>query len=280
MTAWWQHLPEHIDPIAFTVGFFSVHWYALLWLLGLLSAWYIGKKYRTRFSPKLSDEEYENLVLIVFVGALLGGHLGYGLLYQPEFFLRHPVQFFFPYDIATGIWTGIRGMSFYGGLVGVSLALCWYAKRWQKNFSLLADLIALAAPVALFFGRLGNFLNQELPGRLAEVPWGMYFPGVSPLGSLRHPSTLYEALTEGVLLFSLLLFASRKTSQPGQLTALFLIGYGTFRFFLEYFRELDLGTDFIFGYFTFGQILSLITALSGALFLLWLQKKRRVTIVV
>ncbi len=283
MMAWWQNIYGYIDPIAFKVGFFSVHWYALFWLFGFISVWFAAKRLRLKNLGVLTEKEWGDVLLFLFIGALLGGHIGYGLLYQPLNFFYYPLQFFSPYSFETGNWIGIRGMSFYGGLIGVGIALGFQARKYQKDFLVLADFVSLLAPVALFFGRLGNFFNHELPGRITVVPWGIHIPVLSHeaipfMETLRHPSALYEAFGEGVILFVLLLSISRKTSQPGQLTAFFLVGYGTFRFFLEYFRELDLGTNFIFEYFTFGQILSLITALSGALFLLWLRKKRRVTI--
>lgn len=277
MVGWWQNLYGYVDPIAFTVGFFSVHWYALFWIFGFVSIWYVSKRWQKRFNT-LTEKEWEDALLGVFIGALLGGHVGYGLLYQPELFFTDPIQFFSPYHFETETWIGIRGMSFYGGLIGVGIALFFQARRMQKDFLVLADFASLLAPLGLFFGRLGNFLNQELPGRLTTLPWGIYFPEVSPVGMLRHPSSLYEALNEGVILFLLLWFVSRRSLLPGGLTAFFLLGYGLLRFCGEYLRELDPGSTLFFGSFTFGQLLSMMSILSGVILLFWLRQKSRGTI--
>ena len=227
-----------------------------------------------------TEKEWNDVLTFLFIGALLGGHLGYGIFYQPLNSFYYPLQFFFLFSFGTGIWIGIRGMSFYGGLIGVVVVLWFQARKYKKNFLVLADLVSLLAPVALFFGRLGNFFNHELPGRITTVPWGMYIPVLPKdvmffMEDLRHPSALYEAFGEGVILFFLLLFLSRKPLAPGMLASSFLIGYGVIRFILEFFRELDLGSSFLLGVFTFGQILSFLSILFGSILLLWLTRKNR-----
>lgn len=275
MQEWWQHLPAHIDPIVFTVGFFSLRWYALSWLAGLSLSFLFAKRWLKEQEITLKEEELFDLFLVLFLGAIVGGHLGYAFLYRPELLFLNPLGFFWPYDHEQGVWTGIAGMSFHGGVIGVVVALFLFAKRYQQDFFRLADLAALSAPIALFFGRVGNFLNQELPGRVTEVSWGMYFPGVFPPETLRHPSTLYEAFGEGLILFFTLLLFRRYFRIPGQLSGFFLMSYGLIRFSLEYFREPDPGVALLFSELTRGQVLSLFLIVSGALYSLWLVRKNR-----
>lgn len=271
MSFYWQHIPEQINPIAFTIGFFSVHWYALCWLLGAAGSFILAKHMRTFFAIKLSDEEILDLFLTIFFGAYLGGHIGYGLLYRPDIFFAQPVQFFLPYTLSDG-FRGISGMSFHGGLVGVVIALYFFARKKEQDYFLLADLLCFVAPVAIFFGRIGNFMERELYGRITQTAWGMHFPGV-PGGHLRHPSTLYEAFGEGVLLFLFLFFLRRRHSSPGQLIAWFFIGYGLIRFFIEYFREPDQGLVPIFNLLTRGQFFSIFLVFFGIVILVWSGRK-------
>ena len=268
---WWQRIPEQINPIAFTVGFFSVHWYALCWLFGVVGAFFLAKRMRTFFAIKLSDEDVFDLFLAIFFGAYLGGHIGYGLFYRPDIFLVQPVQFFLPYT-SSGGFTGISGMSFHGGLIGVIIALYFFVRKKEQDYFLLADLLCFVAPVAIFFGRIGNFMERELYGRVTQSAWGMHFPGVLG-GHLRHPSALYEALGEGLLLFLFLFFLRRRCSSHGRLTAWFLIGYGSIRFFIEYFREPDRGLALVFNLLTRGQFFSLLLIFSGSVILVWLGGK-------
>lgn len=267
----WQHIPLYIHPIAFSVGFFSIYWYALFLLTGFFLSfsflmWWSKK---TNFPP----EDLWDIATSVFLGALIGGRLGYALFYNLEYFLEKPLALFIPYDFTAHVWTGISGMSFHGGFIGVILALLWWTRKRKQSFWKIADMMALAVPITLFFGRLGNFFTGELYGRLTERPWGMFFQGAFPSNALRHPSELYEAFLEGILLFLILIFASRKVSFPGMLSGLFIIGYATLRFFVEYFRAPDEHIGFIFGYFTLGQLLSLYMFFGGVVLFLWLKRR-------
>lgn len=266
---WWQHLPGQIDPIVFTVGFLSLRWYALMWLAGLALAWFMAR--RLASSLLLPAESWFDLFFSLFLGAWLGGRIGFALWYRPDWFLAHPMSIILPFA-SDGSWTGISGMSFHGGLLGVVAALYWFSRRHRLNFLLLADIVALVAPLALFSGRIGNFLNLELYGRVTSVPWGMYFPGVIP-STLRHPSTLYEALLEGVLLFAVLFIVRSRIHLAGGLSALFLVIYGILRFLVEYVREPDRGVVLLYGVLTRGQALSLVMIASGALLFLWLRRQ-------
>ncbi|MCC2645915.1 MAG: prolipoprotein diacylglyceryl transferase [Burkholderiales bacterium] len=221
-----------IDPVAFSLGKLKVHWYGIMYMVGFLSFLYIGKyrvkKYGHSFlTVKLVDDT----LFYAALGVVLGGRLGYCLFYQPMFYLLHPLNI-----IKT--WDG--GMSFHGGLLGVMLATYLFARKNNSTFFELSDFIAPIVPVALFFGRIGNFINGELWGKIttAGIPWAMVFPQSGTMLP-RHPSQLYEALGEGIILATFLLIYSGKPRKIGQTSAMFLIGYGIIRFVIEYFREPD-----------------------------------------
>ncbi|MBP9727987.1 MAG: prolipoprotein diacylglyceryl transferase [Candidatus Moranbacteria bacterium] len=276
--SFWQHLPEQIHPIAFTVGFFSVHWYALCWLTGFFFALLLVIRYRKKFCPGLSEEDAVDLLLFLFLGAFIGGHLGYAFFYRPDIFLADPIGYFVPYHFATG-WSGISGMSFHGGLIGVVLALLFFVTKRKLNFLAVADLVSFVAPVALFFGRIGNFLAGELYGRMTDVSLGMYFPGAPGGYALRHPSALYEALGEGLVLWGILLLVTRYQKFPGEVSAWFLIGYSCVRFLVEYVREPDRGVALLYDVLTRGQVLSVLVFVGGLGWFIWLQRKNRAKIV-
>ena len=278
MQEWWQHLPEHIDPILL-IGFFSLRWYALAWLFGFAGALGFALWLARREKSFLTRETLLDLYLSLFLGVLLGGRLGYVVLYHLDFFWSAPGRIFWPYD-SVGLYTGIAGMSFHGGLIGGLVALLIFVRIRKLRFFGAADLVTLSAPLAIFFGRIGNFLNLELPGRITTEPWGMVFPALQPFGGLRHPSTLYEAIGEGLLLFIFLLVARRRLSSPGLLSALFLIGYGVIRFFLEYVREPDLGASLFFDILTHGQVYSLPLIVMGVWLFAWLHRHNRATMTV
>lgn len=284
MQEWWQHLPETIQPIAFSVGFFSVYWYAIFFLSAFFASYLVARLFVQRGESPFSGGEILDVFLFLFLGALIGGRIGYVLFYHFDLFLLSPFSILSPYDFASGVWTGISGMSFHGGLIGVgtTLFLLVRTKKLTKErrfFWRTADFLALLAPIAIFFGRLGNFFNVELYGRMTEKSWGMIFPQVFPVGTLRHPSTLYEAFFEGIVLFVSLLFVRKKMPFAGSLTCLFLSGYAIARFIGECFREPDpqMGLYF-YEIFSFGQILSLVMFVCGVMLFLWLQKTSRAKI--
>jgi phosphatidylglycerol:prolipoprotein diacylglycerol transferase len=249
-----------IDPVLFswqiTDGFaITVRYYALAYILGLLFAWWYVRKLcagRPKGQEIMTGRDIDDLLFWSTLGVVLGGRLGYVLFYRPGFYLENP-------DQILSIWRG--GMSFHGGLLGVIIAIVVFSKVRKIRMLSVGDLAACATPVGLFLGRCANFINGELWGRKTDLPWGMVFPTGGP--DPRHPSQLYEALLEGLLLFFLLLFWRRRTgalSRPGELGGLFLIGYGAARFIVEYARQPDAfmpNDGFLFGFITMGQILSL-----------------------
>ena len=264
MMSWWQSLPEHTDPIAFVIGGFPVRFYGLFWLAGFGVAWcFLSVLLRRAGAQESFRESILESLVWVFFGALIGGRLGYALLYAPQYFLHHLAGLFLPFE--QGVFTGFFGMSFFGGAIGASAALWFSSPRSLGAFFERADFFALAAPLALFFGRLGNFMNGELFGRVTAVPWGMYFP--SGGGMLRHPSQLYEAFLEGILLFFILWHIRRMTVKPGVMSGAFLLLYGIIRFFAEFFREPDFGASLMFGLFTRGQAYSIALFLIAGYFL-------------
>ncbi|OGI16224.1 MAG: prolipoprotein diacylglyceryl transferase [Candidatus Moranbacteria bacterium RIFCSPHIGHO2_12_FULL_54_9] len=279
MQEWWQHLPETLHPIAFTIGFFSVYWYAVWFLLGFFVTLVLALWFARRGMTAYSGETVVDICLVLFFGAVLGGRLGYVLFYHPDVFLAAPYAIVLPYDFAHGVWIGISGMSYHGGLIGAAFGLLWFARKRRIPFWQAADFVALLAPIAVFFGRLGNFFNVELAGRVTEQPWGMLFPGMLPEGALRHPSALYEALVEGVALFIILIFLKRFVRTDGYLASWYLALYAIARFVAECFREPDPQLGLFFGVLSMGQILSLAMFAAAGVIFLWLRRQNYAKII-
>ena len=256
----------NIDPVIFSFGPLQVRWYGLMYILGFIAA-YLLVRYQARlFSWKQMLKHLDNLNLALIAGVILGGRLGYILFYNLSYYLQHPLEI-----LAT--WQG--GMSFHGGCIGVLVCGGLYCRHHNINFWKGADLYVVTVPIGLGLGRIGNFMNAELYGRVTEVPWGMVFPGGGPLP--RHPSQLYEALLEGVLLFVILWSLKARPWQDqykklwphGTMLALFLFLYGIFRFLVELVREPDPQLGRVLASMTMGQLLSLIMVVSGILLWTW-----------
>lgn len=242
--------PE-IDPVAIHLGPLAIRWYALAYVAGILAGWAwamrVVKTHRASWPPVYARLQVDDLVTFVILGIILGGRLGYVLFYNLPYYLANPA------DILA-VWKG--GMSFHGGAIGVMLAFALYCRRNALSFLRVGDVVAFSVPFGLFFGRIANFINGELYGRITTHPWGMVFPMGGP--EPRHPSQLYEAVLEGPVLFLFLLFFSRTsyfTRYPGMLGALFLMGYAVLRFGVEFVREPDAQLGFLWGGATMGQLL-------------------------
>lgn len=276
---YYHNIPLYINPTAFHVGFFSISWYALMYLVGFLAVYgllvhRINKgelKLDGMPSPKLQKDFILDLLIVAFLGLLIGGRLGYVLFYDLRHYLADPFSIISPFDQA-GKFIGIYGMSYHGGLIGAVLAGLIFSQRKRINFMALANFISPAIPAGYFFGRVGNFLNNELYGRVTAKPWGMYFSS-DPAFLLRHPSQLYEAFLEGAVLFVILWTIRSREKYKGKMLLFYIIGYSFSRIICEFFREPDSQIGFLFGYFTLGQFLSLGTLIT-ALALLW--KKDRI----
>lgn len=215
-----------IDPVIFSLGPLSVRWYGLMYLVGFIAAYFLAKRRIDRIG--WNKDQLSDLLFWGFLGVILGGRVGYVLFYQFGLFLDDPLYLF-------KIWTG--GMSFHGGLLGVLVAIALFARKMKTDFLTVGDFVAPLVPIGLGAGRLGNFLNAELWGRTTDVSWGIIFPGAGPIA--RHPSQLYEFALEGAVLFVLLWWFSAKPRPRGAVGGLFLLGYGSFRFIVEFFREPD-----------------------------------------
>ena len=248
-----------IDPVAVRLGPLSIHWYGLMYIVGFGCAWWLGRKHATRSGIQLTHEQVADVIFWGAIGAILGGRLGYILFYDLPIYLADPISMI-------QVWRG--GMSFHGGLLGVLLAIWFYQHRHQIGFFRLTDFIAPLVPIGLGAGRIGNFINGELFGRPTDLPWAMAFPHGGPLP--RHPSQLYEATREGLVLFAILWFYSRKPRPVMAVSGMFLAWYGIFRFSVELVREPDPQLGYLaWNWLTMGQVLSLPMALVGIGMLWW-----------
>lgn len=252
-----------IDPVAIALGPLKIHWYGLMYLIGFAGAWWLGKIRAKRPNSGWNTAEISDLIFYAGLGVVLGGRIGYILFYDFANFLQDPVRLF-------KVWEG--GMSFHGGLLGVITSMWLYGRKTQRHFFQVADFVAPLVPIGLFAGRIGNFINGELWGKVSDVPWAMVFPTGGPLP--RHPSQLYEAFLEGIVLFLILWFYSSKPRPMMAVSGMFLLGYGTFRFLVELVRVPDEHLGYLaLDWLTMGQILSLPMMLGGAL-LVFLAYKR------
>ncbi len=241
-----------IDPVALSLGPLQVHWYGLMYLFGFAGAWWLGRVRAERYG--WTAEQVEDLLFYGAIGVIIGGRLGYSLFYDFAANVANPLNIF-------KVWQG--GMSFHGGLLGVLTAFWLFSKKTGKSYFTISDFIAPMVPIGLFFGRMGNFINGELWGKASDVPWAMVFPTGGPLA--RHPSQLYEAGLEGLVLFIILWWYSNNAKPLGAVSGLFLLGYGVFRFLIELVRIPDAQYGyFAFEWLTMGQILSLPMVVYGA----------------
>lgn len=243
----------NIDPVAFTLGPLAVRWYGLAYVFGFIVAGLILRSLVRRWDVDLTDDDMLDIVLVAVVSLVVGARIGYVVFYGAGAYWDDPLS-------VLAFWDG--GMSFHGGLAGIMLGGVWIAKRKKIPVLRLFDLGAVGAPLGIFFGRIANFVNGELWGRPTDVPWGMIFPG-APGGSPRHPSQLYEALLEGLVIFCVLWVLSRKKRADGLLIGTLLVLYSIFRTFVEFFREPDSQLGFIAGPFTMGQLLTLPLFIAG-----------------
>ena len=251
-------IPE-IDPIAIQIGPFAIRWYGITWLAAFSTIYYLINK----FQKDIDVNQTSDLMFYSLLGAILGGRVGYILFYSFDQFLANPLSIF-------AIWEG--GLSFHGGLLGVLVSCYWLSKKWKMGFFWLMDRVAPYVPPGLGFVRLGNFLNSELLGRPTEVSWGVIFPS-DPLGLVRHPSQLYQAFGEGVILFIYMLIIAKRPKPTMSISGHFLIGYGFIRFSTEFFRTPDQHIGFVLDFLTRGQILSFPMIVIG-LFLIYYSNKK------
>jgi len=250
-----------IDPIAFAIGPLAVRWYGLMYLAGFAAGWWLGLRRIGRGDAPVTRRQFDDLLFLAVLGVILGGRLGYVLFYKPAHYLANPLEIF-------AIWQG--GMSFHGGLLGVMLAMAFAAWRHRIDYLRLMDFVAPLCPLGIAAGRMGNFINGELWGRVTDLPWGMVFRGAGD--APRHPSQLYQFALEGVALFIILWWYSGKPRPRGAVSALFLIGYGVFRFVAEFGREPDAFLGYLAMGLTMGQWLCL-PMIAGGIWLFWWSRR-------
>ena len=240
------------DPVIFTVFGVSARWYGLMYVVGFFITMLVANKQAARPGSLFDKDQVADLMFYGFIGAVVGGRVGYVLFYQWAYFLEAPLYLF-------KIWSG--GMSFHGGLLGVALAFCWAGRRMGRSFLAVCDFATPLMPLALGAGRIGNFINGELWGKPTDLPWAMVFPDGGPLP--RHPTQLYEFFFEGLILFIIMLWFSQKSRPTGQVSGLFLLLYGVMRLLIEFLREPDAHLGLLFGFITMGQLLSLPMIIIG-----------------
>ncbi len=245
-----------IDPVIFEIGPLQLRWYSLMYVIGLMAVYYFFRHASRKGTLKLNDQEIESVMLYGLIGMIVGARLVYVFVYNFDHYMQHPGEI-----LAT--WKG--GLSFHGAILGISIALLVFARKYKKSFLNITDHMCAVAPIGLGFGRIGNFINGELWGRVTDAPFGMIFPDGGPFP--RHPSQLYESFFEGWVLLGIMWLFYRKTPKTGVISAFFLIFYSTFRFFIEFFREPDSQLGAVLGPFSMGQILCAIMWVCGAMIL-------------
>ena len=245
---------NNFDPVAFQIISFEIRWYSLAYILGIIIGWILCKKI---FIKNLDiNQKFDDYITYLIIGIVIGGRLGYVLFYNFNYYINNILDIF-------KIWQG--GMSFHGGLLGIIVASILFAKKNNQDLFVYTDLVSLVAPIGIFFGRLANFINSELYGKVTEVPWAVTFVQVDNLS--RHPSQLYEAIFEGIILFILLLYFRSKNflAKPGLISGLFLIFYSVFRFCIEFFRVPDEQIGYLIFNLSMGQIISLVFIMIGTI---------------
>jgi phosphatidylglycerol:prolipoprotein diacylglycerol transferase len=253
----------NFDPVAFSIGPLAVRWYGLMYLLGFGLAWWLGLRRIAHGEAPIDRRQFDDLIFYAVLGVILGGRLGYVLFYKPGYYAAHPLEI-------PAVWQG--GMSFHGGMLGVIAAMALAARKHRLDFLRLMDFIAPLCPLGIAAGRMGNFINGELWGRPTDLPWGMLFQNAGNVP--RHPSQLYEFALEGLVLFALLWWYSSRPRRHGDVSALFLVGYGCLRFLAEFAREPDSFLGFLALGMTMGQWLCVPMILGGIALFAWSRYRR------
>jgi len=264
---------HNFDPVLIDLGLFQIRWYSVAYILGIIIGWmYASKIIKLTRENKYNFEQitttqFDNLIIYLVMGIVLGGRLGYVTFYNFEYYSQNFLEIF-------KIWQG--GMSFHGGLLGVIISIIIFSKKTNVNFFKLADIVSCIAPIGIFFGRIANFINGELYGKISTLPWAIIFPNGGSIA--RHPSQIYEAIFEGLILFILINYLALKKQllfKTGYISGFFLVSYSILRIFSENFREPDMHLGYFFNYFSMGVILSFITFLAGCLIIFFIKNNEQ-----
>ena len=265
----WQHLPAQISPVIFSIGSFQLRYYSLMYLVAFAVVDFLTLYRIKNEGYEYTAETVQDYLVWAMLGLVLGARFGYALFYNFGYYFQHPLEIISPFDFSHGFkFVGISGMSYHGGLIGIVIVSILFCRKHKIKFWNFGDLFCTAIPLGYTFGRIGNFINGELYGRVTTVPWGMYFP-LDPSQRLRHPSQLYEALFEGIVLFLLLWLIRKKKMFDGFLIGIYICGYGFVRFFIEFFREPDYQLGLVLGFMSMGQVLCLLMMAAGMGILIW-----------
>ena len=260
---------HNLDPVLIDLGFFQIKWYSIAYILGIVLGWFYASIIIKNYNniTNINQQDFEDLIIYLILGIILGGRLGYVIFYDPNYYIQNFFEIF-------KVWHG--GMSFHGGVLGVVISTFVFAKVNKSNFFNFTDIIACVAPIGLFLGRIANFINGELFGKVSTLPWAVVFPDVDNLA--RHPSQIYEAILEGIVLFVLInIFALKKKllKKTGYISGLFLVLYSILRIISENFREPDKHIGYIYQNISMGIILSIITLLLGSLIIIFVRKNAK-----
>ena len=264
---------HNFDPVLIDLGFFQIRWYSIAYILGIILGWMYAVKIikktqnNTQNFEPIKRSDFDDLVIYLVLGIILGGRLGYVIFYNLEYYIQNSFEIF-------KLWQG--GMSFHGGLLGVIVAIFIFSKNKNTNFFKYSDIVACVAPIGIFLGRIANFINGELFGKISTLPWAVIFPNGGNIA--RHPSQIYEAILEGLVLFILINFLALKKHliiKTGYVSSFFLISYSILRIFSENFREPDQHLGYLFNYFSMGTLLSILTLISGFLIIFFIKKNEQ-----
>ena len=264
---------HNFDPVLIDLGFFQIRWYSIAYILGILIGWmYANKIIKSTSDNKynfkqITNKQFDDLIIYLVIGIILGGRLGYVIFYNLDYYSQNLLEIF-------KLWQG--GMSFHGGLIGVIISIIIFSKKTQINFFKFSDIVSCVAPIGILLGRIANFINGELYGKITTLPWGIIFPNAGNLS--RHPSQIYEAILEGILLFLIINYLALKKKfiyRTGYVSAVFLILYSILRIFSEIFREPDIHLGLLFNYFSMGTLLSLLTIIVGLFIILFIKKNEQ-----
>ncbi|MBU0925161.1 prolipoprotein diacylglyceryl transferase [bacterium] len=250
----WQNIYSNFDPVAFNLGPVAVHWYGIMYALALISAIFVAKWFIKKDNLSISNDLFDSYIWWAEIGVILGARLGYILFYDSNtaYYLTHPWQIFNPY--INGVYTGISGMSYHGAFIGFIIASYLFCRKNKISFWFITDIAVLGISAAYVFGRIGNFFNQELVGRITDVPWGIYVEN-----TLRHPSQIYEAILEGLVVFAILVYLRKRKTFDGQLALMYGILYSFMRIVAEFFRQPDSQLGFLYSnWLTMGILQSAI----------------------